>query len=255
MRSDGFLKKTKEYFNMIIVKDRTIRPRVTRAEHNAILEMRNSKNILFIGDIHAPFMLPEYVDHCQRIADKYSCDTVICLGDLIDNHYSSFHDTDPDGHSAAVELEKALEQIDLIHNAFPEITTVIGNHDRIPQRRLFNAGLTSKWMKDISEIITYPGWKFTNDILLNNDILVSHGDDMKAITKVHRTLMSVINGHRHFESEIKFFQGHGHRRFAMQVGCGVNMETYAMKYAKGQIAHHNVGVLLNYETPILEYMD
>jgi hypothetical protein len=31
---------------------------------------------------------------------KHTIGTVIFLGDIIDNHYSSYHESDPDGYSA-----------------------------------------------------------------------------------------------------------------------------------------------------------
>jgi hypothetical protein len=33
------------------------------------------------------------------------------IGDIIDNHYSSYHESDPDGYSAGEELDRAIDMI------------------------------------------------------------------------------------------------------------------------------------------------
>ena len=38
-----------------------------------------------------------------------------------DNHFQSFHSTDPDGHSAAKELEMAKDKIGLWYKTFPYV--------------------------------------------------------------------------------------------------------------------------------------
>ena len=67
--------------------------------------------VLIIGDLHCPFDLDGYLDHCTEIYERYDCDKVIFIGDVIDNHYSSYHETDPDGMSGGLELIKAIERL------------------------------------------------------------------------------------------------------------------------------------------------
>ena len=61
----------------------------------------NERRILVIGDLHAPFELDGYLEFCQETYAKYLCNQVIFIGDIIDNHYSSYHETFSD---ALVEL-------------------------------------------------------------------------------------------------------------------------------------------------------
>ena len=49
----------------------------------------NPNNILIIGDLHAPFNLPNYLEFCLEQQKKFKCGTVVFIGDVIDNHYSS----------------------------------------------------------------------------------------------------------------------------------------------------------------------
>ncbi len=49
----------------------------------------SKKRILVIGDLHEPFCLDSYLQHCKDVYAKYNCNRVVFIGDVIDNHYSS----------------------------------------------------------------------------------------------------------------------------------------------------------------------
>ena len=66
--------------------------RLSVSEQELIKKHRKGKdnqNILVIGDLHSPFIRKGYLEHCQKIYDKYNCNKVIFIGDIVDNHYSS----------------------------------------------------------------------------------------------------------------------------------------------------------------------
>jgi hypothetical protein len=70
---------------------------------------QKERRILIVGDIHAPFSLDGYLDFCKETYAIYNCNQVIFIGDIIDNHYSSFHTTDPDGMGGGDELDLAIK--------------------------------------------------------------------------------------------------------------------------------------------------
>lgn len=213
-----------------------------------------NKNILIIGDLHAPFTINGYFDFCKKIRDKYMCDTIVFIGDLVDNHFSSFHDTDPDGHSAAEELKLAKEQIDVWYKEFPRAYVCIGNHDQIPNRQAFKSGVSKYWVKDISDVLETPNWQYSEEFIIN-DVLYTHGVGRKAYNRMLQDLISIVQGHYHSESEIRFLVGKKRKTFSMQVGCGVDFKSYAMAYGKYfKKMHINCGVVCD-DLPILEYMD
>ena len=107
--------------------------------------MAKSNNVLVIGDLHAPFIKKGYLEHCKKIYKKYKCNKVVFIGDIIDNHYSSFHDTDPDGFSAGQELDRAIAMVQKWYKAFPKAFVCIGNHDAIICRKAFSAGMSNRW--------------------------------------------------------------------------------------------------------------
>lgn len=84
---------------------------------------------LIIGDLHEPFTLEGYLDFCKSIYDEYNCNSVIFIGDIIDNHFSSFHESDPDGLGAMEELNRAKANIKKWHSVFPNAKVCVGNHD------------------------------------------------------------------------------------------------------------------------------
>ena len=71
---------------------------------------KKERRILVIGDIHAPFVLDGYLEFCQETYARHNCNQVIYIGDILDNHYSSFHQTDPNGMSGGTELEYAIKE-------------------------------------------------------------------------------------------------------------------------------------------------
>ncbi|MGL5717056.1 MAG: metallophosphoesterase [Paraclostridium sp.] len=94
-----------------------------------IQEVEEGTRVLVIGDVHAPFSKSGYREFCIKMYRKHKCNKVVFIGDIIDNHYSSFHDSDPNGMGASEELQKAIKEIALFYKAFPDAKVCIGNHD------------------------------------------------------------------------------------------------------------------------------
>ena len=95
--------------------------------------MRESeaRNVLVIGDLHEPFCLDGYLDFCIEQYEIWNCNEVVYIGDIVDNHYSSFHEIDIEAeYTGKQELEVAIKRIARWYKAFPEATVVLGNHDK-----------------------------------------------------------------------------------------------------------------------------
>ena len=71
----------------------------------------NERRILVVGDIHAPFELEGYLNFCKETYAKHLCNQVVFIGDIIDNHYTSYHETSSDGLGGADELHHAIETV------------------------------------------------------------------------------------------------------------------------------------------------
>jgi len=203
--------------------------------------------VLVIGDIHEPFCLDGYLQHCKNQYKDFNCNKVVFIGDIIDSHYSSFHSTDPDGMSAKDELNLSIKKLRKWHKAFPKSTVIIGNHDRIVARKALANGISAKWIKEYKDVLEVPTWNFKTDETIDN-VLYVHGEGATAFTKAKTLFQSVVAGHTHTKCYIEYMNN----IFGMQVGCGVDKDSYAMAYAKNyappQIA---CGVVIDGKLPIL----
>ena len=71
-----------------------------------------TRNVLVIGDLHEPFCKDGYLEFCQEQYDTWNCNQVIYIGDIIDNHYTSFHEIDIEAeYTGKQELEYAIKKL------------------------------------------------------------------------------------------------------------------------------------------------
>lgn len=221
----------------------------------------NPNNTLIIGDTHIPFEKPGYLEFCRKVQEDYNCGTVVHIGDLVDNHAVSYHESDADGRSAGDEYKLSLEKCHNWYKVFPEVKICIGNHDALPFRKAFTAGLPSAWLKSYQQILESPvGWKwdFVHQV---NDIIYQHGTgmsgEMAAVNAARENRQSTVIGHLHTVSNVKFMASYKDLIFGMTVGCGIDFEAYAFAYGKQQTRKPVVacGVVINGRIPIIIPME
>jgi len=223
------------------------RLRLKKSEYELVQAYRSkSNNVLVVGDLHEPFCLAGYLQHCLSIYEKYNCSTVVFIGDIIDNHYSSFHTADPDGYGAGEELDRAIDKIQEWHKHFPVAKVCIGNHDAIVRRKSFEVGVSKKWVRDYSEVLRVPMWDF-KEVHKIDGVIYTHGTGSSgrnaAVNKALQFGDPTVQGHVHTEASV-IYAG---TVWGMQVGCGVNREAYAMAYSKFFPKTYKIscGVVLN----------
>ena len=204
--------------------------------------------VLVIGDLHAPFENKDYLAFCIAKYKEFNCDRVVFIGDIIDNHYSSFHPSDPDGYGAGEELDRAIDIIAKWYKAFPVATVIIGNHDRLAYRKAFDGGISKRWVRKYNEVLNTPNWTFTESIVIDN-VMYVHGEGGTARAKCKEIQMSTVQGHLHSQAYIEFA---GNNIFAMQVGTGVDSDSYAFGYAKaGKESVLSCGIVVEGKQPYL----
>lgn len=228
------------------------RPRLSADEYNLILKHRNDaeNRVLVIGDLHEPFCLDSYLEFCKEQYKKYNCNKVVFIGDVIDNHYSSYHETDADGLSGGQELDLAIEKLSKWYKAFPIADVTIGNHDRLIMRKAQTSAVPRKWIKSYKEVLEVPKWNFTERVVIDN-VQYIHGEAGTAKAKCRADMMSTVQGHLHTQCYTEWFVGANFRIFGTQVGCGIDHESYAMAYAKaGKKPAIGCAIIINGETSI-----
>ena len=190
----------------------------------------NERRILVIGDIHAPFELDGYLDFCKETYAKYLCNQVIYIGDIIDNHYTSYHETSSDAMGGLDELKYAIKAVKKWRKAFPKADVLIGNHDRMVMRKAQTSDIPSAWIKSYNEVLG-TNWNWVERIVYDNVQFV-HGEGGTARTKAKNDMMSTVQGHIHTQCYTDWMVGRNFKVFGMQVGCGVDGSSYAAAYAK-----------------------
>tara|TARA_A200000159_G_scaffold145491_1_gene151119 strand:+ start:176 stop:994 length:819 start_codon:yes stop_codon:yes gene_type:complete len=233
--------------------------RYLHAEENVPSPIYNcklsDKRVLVVGDLHCPFDLDGYLNFCIETYLKHKCNAVVFIGDVIDNHYSSYHETDPDGMGGRDELDLAIERISPYYKAFPDAYVTIGNHDRLVMRKSMTGNVPKRWIKSYSEVLETPGWTFTDYVDID-DVQYIHGENGTARTRSVMEMCSVVQGHRHTEMYTQWSFGKDRSVFGMQVGCGIDASSYAMGYCKhGKKPAIGCGVILDGKTAINEVME
>jgi len=223
--------------------------RLKAHEIKALFKMReaDTRNVLVVGDLHEPFCLDTYLNFCVEQYNNYSCNQVVFIGDIIDNHYSSYHETSADGMGGLEELELAIKRISRWYKAFNQKGTkvIIGNHDRIIMRKAQTSAIPSKWIKSYKEVLQTPNWDFV-ERFEQDGVQYIHGEGGTARTKCRADMMNTVQGHLHTQCYTEHYVGKKFRVFGTQVGCGINHKSYAMAYAKyGKRPAVGAAVVLN----------
>lgn len=208
------------------------RPRLNGNRRTAFENLtKKERRILVVGDLHTPFTLEQYLDFCQETYAKYNCNQVIFIGDIIDNHYSSYHETDPDGMGGGEELQSAIDEIAYWYDAFPKADVIIGNHDRMIMRKAQTSSIPKAWIREYKDVLSVPDWNFVERMVYDG-VQYIHGEGGTARTRVKNDMMSTVQGHIHTQAYTEWMVGKNFKVFGMQVGCGIDSSSYAAAYAK-----------------------
>ncbi len=208
-----------------------VRPRLNGQRLKAFEHItKPERRILCIGDIHEPFCLDGYLEHCIKVYQDYNCNHVILIGDVLDNHYASYHETDPNGLSGEHELQFAIDRVARWSKAFPVADVVIGNHDRLVARRAFSSNIPNPWIQSYNEVLgTDLNWVTR---IVYDGVQYVHGEGGTARTRAKNDMQSTVQGHIHTQAYVEWMVGNKFKIFGMQIGCGIDRLSYAAAYAR-----------------------
>lgn len=192
--------------------------------------------VLVIGDIHAPFNHRYYLDFLNDTYNTWKCDTVVCIGDEVDFHALSKYPQDPNGYGAGDELINAITALRPYYEAFPVVKVVTSNHTARPLKKAFEAGIPTQFLKDYKQFLDAPdGWSWSRQLEIDG-VLYHHGEGYSGALGAYKAAMnamrSTVIGHIHSHAGVTYIQTEFDRLFALNVGCGVDIEAYAFAYGK-----------------------
>lgn len=98
-------------------------------------------------------------------------------------------------------------------------------------RKAFSAGVSKKWIRDYKDVLETPNWDFVESIEMFG-INFNHGEGGTAKNRMKTELQIQVQGHLHTQLYAEYAVGANFIVFGMQVGCGIDIKSYAMAYGK-----------------------
>lgn len=191
--------------------------------------------VLVIGDIHCPAHHPGYLQFCKDLHREWRCNTVVFIGDVVDLQAISFHAHNPNCPGPADEYILAKRQIQQWYRAFPKAKVCIGNHDERVIRLAESVNIPSRFLRDYADIWQTPGWNWKYEHIVDGVYYfhgTAQGGTHPAWNAAGKMLMSVVMGHCHSRSGVKWRANPLTRVFSVDVGCGIDVDAYQFAYGR-----------------------
>jgi len=215
---------------------RQYRPRLNKFQYKLLNNYKTENVVGIISDTHFPFQHRNYLEFVYEIFNQFQVNEVVHIGDLVDGHAWSYHETSTEGYSASKEAEKAQAECNKLFNTFPEAIHIMGNHDSLVSRKAQTHGLPKKFVKTFEEIWEFPkGWKSHFSYEIDN-VMYIHGTgksgQYSAVQFMQDFRQSIVIGHTHSFGGVNYRASYKDLTFALNVGCLIDVDAYAMEYGK-----------------------
>lgn len=223
------------------------------------LEHDNSR-ILLISDLHIPYHHQDAIAFLLHLKEKYKPTRVICLGDEVDGHALSFHDSDPDLPSAGDEIRQALPVIAELFKIFPKMDILESNHGSLVWRKAKVFGIPKHYIKSYNEVLGVDsGWKWSFDLTVDlpngQKCYMHHGKTNNIIQLSQQMGMNATQGHYHETFKIDYWGNSTGLYWGMQCGCLIDDDKLAFNYNNVNIKRPIIGTGLIIDSmPVLEPM-
>lgn len=204
------------------------------------------KSLLFISDLHAPFMHPDTVEFLKRLKEEIRPDGVVVLGDEADYQALSYHEHNPDLPSIHDEMDRAIEQLKAIYKLFPEAHVLDSNHGSLVYRKAMTAGIPSRAIKAYRELLSAPKkWKWYPDLCMQlvdgTWTYVHHGKSADALKVSQAYGMHFCQGHFHERFDLRYWGNPLGLFWAMTLGCLIDDSALAFAYNKVNLKRPIIG--------------
>jgi len=208
--------------------------RVTTTEYD------NSR-LLIIPDQHAPYHHPDTIAFLDDVAINVEPTRIINLGDEVDNHGLSMHDSDPNLDSPGMELAKAKIFLKELAELFPVMDICHSNHGSLVYRRAKKFGIPVEYIKSYRDILfdgnEGDGWQWQQKVRLvlpnGERLILQHQSSGDTLLNAAHERSNLIEGHEHGTFEIKFKQNEYSDNYWIAIsGCLVDETALAFEYGK-----------------------
>lgn len=195
-------------------------------------------SILVIPDQHMPYHHPDMIPFLVAVRDQFQPDLVVNLGDELDHHALSFHDSDPNLDSAGAELEKARPVLLALEREFPHMLICHSNHGSMTYRKAKAHGIPVQYLKRYREVL-FPdgggdGWSWQYAWRVKTElghVLFKHQSSGILGDAAHNQANLCV-GHSHGNFSIEYAASSAHLYWGMYSGCLIDKDSLAFAYGK-----------------------
>lgn len=200
---------------------------------------REYARILVMPDWHSPYQHQDSLDFMRMVRDEYQPELVVNLGDEVDNHAMSFHDSDPDLMSAGDELAKSQKDIADLAKVFPKMLLCDSNHGSMKNRKAKAHGFPAAMIKGYRDVL-FPngggkGWKWAENWRVRTalgDVLFKHQPSGPILTDAAHNQCNEVVGHHHGKFQIEYAASSARLYWGMFAGCLIDKDSLAYAYGK-----------------------
>lgn len=209
--------------------------------------MDNSR-ILVIPDLHFPYCHVDTLDFLHKIKRILNPTRIICLGDELDYHAMSFHDSDPDLDSSGRELVLGLGYIDTLHELFPKMDLLHSNHGSMAYRKAKHHGMPRHLLKSYNDVlgVSPDDWRWHESLIVvlpnGNKCKFVHGNSSNVLAASQSIGMSLVQGHHHSLFECRYWNAGNGLHFGVTSGCLIDDTSMAFAYNKVHKTRPVIGV-------------
>lgn len=195
------------------------------------------KRILIISDLHFPYSRVDALDFLKEIKKEYKPDFVVNIGDEVDAHALSFHDSDPDLPSAGDELRMAKDKIKQLESIFPKMILLDSNHSSLVYRRSRKYGIPKAYIRHYNDFLGVSNkWKWVDNLTVTlpnkQRCLMTHGISADVAKVSQLNSQCVVQGHWHSKFKIEYWANSDGLMWGMQVGCLIQQQSMAFRYSR-----------------------
>lgn len=198
--------------------------------------------------MHFPFHHKDIFDFYTQLKKEIKPDLVVCIGDEVDGHAWSYHESEIDSYGVDKEFEMALECMHRFYKIFPKVHCLESNHTSLHLRKQKTAKIPNAFIKSYKEAFEAPpGWHWHSTFkpyMSNGEqVFFHHGMGANAYNNAKDLGISMVQGHHHgrLEAVQQFCPFIGKTLFGMTVGCGIDTKAYAFRYGKDAAKKPKIG--------------
>lgn len=192
--------------------------------------------ILQITDTHLPFGHPDNWEFLKLVKKIFKPDLVVHTGDVFDFQAYNRFCVNPDLPGAFGEELQAKKDIEELTKIFPVMYITEGNHDERVSRKTMEAGVSSSFVKSLSEVFEMSdGWQWRDDWTFNTKnsyVHFTHFKSKNCLMASKNMGMSLGQGHYHGVYEIRSWSNPVGMYYGVTAGCLFDKDSVAAAYGK-----------------------